>query len=72
MAINSGDPTRGSGPDKQTQAEDPNLDAPPNAFANESDSSATPDPSRGGCLKFGWGCLPVMASLMLIPVYWMY
>jgi hypothetical protein len=26
-----------------------------------------PDPARGGCLKFGWGCLPVLLGLMLIP-----
>ncbi len=36
---------------------------------DDSDSErldATPDPQRGGCLNFGWGCLPVLAGGMLI------
>lgn len=26
-----------------------------------------PDPRGGGCLKLGWGCLPVLAGVMLLP-----
>ena len=27
----------------------------------------TAEPARGGCLNFGWGCLSVVAGLLLIP-----
>lgn len=69
MAINDpdGDPTRGTGPDKVTEMVPADLDAPPNASANEPSGSGTADPARGGCLKFGWGCLPVLLGFMLIP-----
>ncbi|HYG48298.1 MAG TPA: hypothetical protein VD846_10205 [Allosphingosinicella sp.] len=29
--------------------------------------SGTPDPARGGCLKLGWGCLPILPAVMLVP-----
>ena len=70
MAINdpsAGDPTRGTGPDKITEMAEPGLEAAPGALANEGGGSATPDPARGGCLKFGWGCLPLLAGVMLLP-----
>ncbi len=72
MAINdpneaASDPTRGSGPDKVTQMEPPGLDAPPHAQDGEPSGSGTADPARGGCLKLGWGCLPVLAVAALIP-----
>lgn len=25
-----------------------------------------PGPESGGCLNFGWGCLPVLAGVLLI------
>ena len=69
MAINEpGDPTRGTGPDKVTEANAPGLDAPPHAQDQEASGSGTPDPAQGGCMKLGWGCLPVLAGAMLIPV----
>lgn len=72
MAINDvngggSDPTRGTGPDKVTQVSPPGLEAAPHALDTESSQSGMPDPARGGCLKFGWGCLPAMLGLMLIP-----
>jgi hypothetical protein len=66
VAIND-DPTRGTGADKVTEAAAPDADSSPGAGANEASGSATPDPARGGCLKFGWGCLPVLLGVMLIP-----
>jgi hypothetical protein len=37
----------------------------------ESDHAGTPDPSGGGCLKLGWGCLPVLVgSALLVPGAW--
>jgi hypothetical protein len=68
MAINDqGDPTRGTGPDKVTEANEPGLDAPPHAHDNEAPGSGAADPARGGCMKLGWGCLPVLLGAMLIP-----
>jgi hypothetical protein len=61
------DPTRGTGADKVTEASAPGLDAPPDAPGSEPSGSGMPDPARGGCLKFGWGCLPVAVGAMLIP-----
>lgn len=74
MAINEqgGDPTRGTGPDKVTQAAANGYEAAPGANANEPPGSAMPDPARGGCLKFGWGCLPLLAVLSLIPAGWFF
>jgi hypothetical protein len=67
VAINSpggggADPTRGTGPDKVTVAVEPDLEAPPHALDNESASGAA-DPARGGCMRLGWGCLPVLFIL---------
>lgn len=72
MAINdpdppAADPTRGTGHDKVTQAVEPDLEASPNAQANEAPGSNAADSARGGCMGYGWGCLPVTASLLLIP-----
>ncbi len=73
MAIyDGGDPTHGTGADKTTEAHAPDFDAPPGENANESPGSATPDPARGGCLKLGWGCLPILGGLMLIPAAFFY
>lgn len=70
VAINnrsgSPDPTRGSGPDKVTQAVEPDLDAPADAQTNEPSDSNMPDPARGGCTGFGWGCLPVIVGFGII------
>ncbi|HEX8449676.1 MAG TPA: hypothetical protein VF652_08805 [Allosphingosinicella sp.] len=69
MAINDsgGDPTRGTGADKVTEMAQPGLEAPPHALDNEPPGSGAADPARGGCLKFGWGCLPVLLGFVLIP-----
>ena len=70
MATNdpgAGDPTRGSGPDKVTQAVDPDLDAAPDSQANEPKGSNAADPAKGGCMGFGWGCLPVVAAFLAVP-----
>lgn len=72
MAINNpggaaSDPTRGSGPEKVTEAVTPDYEAPPHATDAERSDSNEPDPARGGCMRFGWGCLPVVASLLMLP-----
>lgn len=74
MAIgeDGSDPTRGTGADKTTEASPKAYDAPPGANANEPPGSGTRDPARGGCLKFGWGCLPVFACLTLTPAGLLY
>lgn len=34
----------------------------------EGDHAGTPDPRGGGCLRLGWGCLPVLiGGLLLMP-----
>lgn len=70
MAINDAGPTdkhRGSGPQKETVASPAGFDASPDALANEPADSNTPDPAGGGCLKLGWGCLPVAAFWLCLP-----
>ena len=32
----------------------------------DGDANGRPDPGGGGCLTFGWGCLPVLAAAMLV------
>ena len=32
-----------------------------------SSSAGRADPEGGGCLKLGWGCLPVIAAVLLVP-----
>jgi hypothetical protein len=65
VAINSSDdPSRGTGDDKVTGAAPKGFDAPPDAFDNEPADSNAADPARGGCLKLGWGCLPVLLIVM--------
>ena len=63
----SSDPTRGSGGDKVTEGTDPDLDGGNGASDNEPAGSATPDPAHGGCLKLGWGCIPVLMLFVLVP-----
>jgi hypothetical protein len=60
------DPTRGSGPDTTTEAVAPDLDAPAGVQKNEPGGSLEPDPAGGGCLKYGWGCLPMFAGLLVL------
>lgn len=37
------------------------------------DHAGRPDPAGGGCLRLGWGCLPVVIGAMLIvPGSWIY
>ena len=70
MAVNEpggGDPARGTGPDKVTEMRPAGLDAPPNALDTAPAGSAEADPARGGCLKLGWGCLPVLLGFALLP-----
>jgi hypothetical protein len=64
----SDDPTRGTGPDKETVAAGAGLDAPPDALKTEPSTSNEPDPAQGGCMKLGWGCLPVIAVFLAAPV----
>jgi hypothetical protein len=61
------DPTRGSGADKVTEAITPDYDAASHAQDSEPSDSNEPDPARGGCLRFGWGCLPVIAAVLMLP-----
>jgi hypothetical protein len=61
------DPTRGSGPEKATEAVTPGYESSPHAQDSEPSDSNEPDPARGGCLRFGWGCLPVVAAVMMLP-----
>ena len=72
MAINDpgSDPTRGTGRDKVTEEAAAGTEAPPHA--QDSEPAGGADPARGGCLKFGWGCLPVFACLTLIPAGLLY
>ena len=65
LVTNDPDPTRGTGSEKQTEGVAPGYDGP--GAESEPPGSATPDPARGGCLKLGWGCLPVLAGIALIP-----
>lgn len=67
MASNGSDPTRGTGPVKVTEMSPAGLEAPPKALNSEPPGSGMPDPARGGCLKFGWGCLPVLLGFILVP-----
>jgi hypothetical protein len=34
--------------------------------ASESDAGIA-DPERGGCLRLGWGCLPLVGGVALLP-----
>jgi hypothetical protein len=63
----SNDPTRGTGPEKETVATPSGLDAEPGALKTEPPGSNEPDPAQGGCLKMGWGCLPVVALFLVSP-----
>jgi len=65
VVISNSDPTRGSGPDKVTEVA--SAETTGDGPLNEPEGSSTPDPARGGCLKFGWGCLPVLAAVAIIP-----
>lgn len=72
MAINKSpgdgsDPTRGSGNEKITEAVPPGSDAPPSALDNEPNDSDAADAGGGGCLKFGWGCLPALLIVIVMP-----
>ena len=31
----------------------------------EADNTGEPDPAGGGCLKLGWGCLPLVAGVVI-------
>ncbi|QIK77768.1 hypothetical protein G7077_01400 [Sphingomonas piscis] len=32
---------------------------------SEMDNTGEPDPVGGGCLKLGWGCLPLVAGIVI-------
>jgi hypothetical protein len=34
--------------------------------STQSDAGAA-DPERGGCMRLGWGCLPMIALVALLP-----
>ena len=36
------------------------------------DNVGRADPGDGGCLKFGWGCLPLVAAVLLLPPWLFY
>ena len=61
----SGDPTRGSGDDKVTEAVEPDLEGG-NQRAEPAGTNAA-DPARGGCAGFGWGCLPILIGVLMLP-----
>ena len=67
MTRGSSDPTRGSGDEKITEAAEPGFDDPLGALDNEPSDSNAADPARGGCLKLGWGCLPVLLIISVMP-----
>jgi hypothetical protein len=56
-----------NGNGEATEARPPGVDAPPHAQDGEPSGPGAPDPGRGGCLKLGWGCLPVLAVAALFP-----
>jgi hypothetical protein len=66
------DPARGSGPEKVTTAAQSDPEAPPGALAKEPADSKMPDPGGGGCMKYGWGCLPVVAVVAALPAGLLY
>lgn len=34
----------------------------------DDDSAGRPDPAGGGCMRLGWGCLPVLVGgMVLVP-----
>lgn len=77
MVSNSGgngsDSTRGTGADKETQVEPEALEAGPDSFNQEPGGSAAPDAARGGCMRFGWGCLPILIGVVLaVPAGWLF
>jgi hypothetical protein len=38
----------------------------PGPSTTQGDAGA-PDPERGGCMRLGWGCLPVIGLLTVLP-----
>ena len=60
-------PESPSGDEKITEAVQPGLDARPGALDNEPSDSNAADPARGGCLKLGWGCLPLLLVVTVTP-----
>jgi hypothetical protein len=70
--IDEQDPSRGTGPEKITDAVNPDLEAPPSAQTSETSNTSQADPGAGGCMRFGWGCLPVLAGAVLIPANLLY
>ena len=61
------DTARGTGSDKVTEAVSPDFDASPHAQENKPTNSSEPDPAAGGCMRFGWGCLPVLIGAVAHP-----
>jgi hypothetical protein len=62
------DTTRGTGPEKVTEAVSPDFDASPHAQETEPTNSSEPDPAAGVCMRFGWGCLPALIGAVALPV----
>ena len=63
----SDDRSRGSGPEKVTELVTPDLESPADSQKNEPAGGVEPDPAGGGCMKYGWGCLPVVAIVLMLP-----
>jgi hypothetical protein len=63
----SQDPTRGTGPEKETVTAGPEAESTGRASGDQAGASGE-DPSRGGCLRLGWGCLPVSMGLAMLPL----
>jgi hypothetical protein len=64
---NGSGPGSGTGSGQGTEERPPGLDAPPHAQDEQVSGAAAADPGRGGCLKLGWGCLPVLALAAFLP-----
>ena len=56
--------TRGPNASGQTGA-----DGTTGSTASGDETVGTPDPQGGGCMKLGWGCLPVIAAVAALPGY---
>jgi len=51
----------------ETTAGPEGLAAPLRRQNTEPGGSNAADPAKGGCMKFGWGCLPVIVGMASLP-----
>jgi hypothetical protein len=60
---------------REPEASEEPRSGSPNVATNDDDGAESvgrADPGGGGCLKFGWGCLPLLAAVLLLPPWLMF